>query len=143
MTDLREGLIKQFPPLPREIWFVPDELVKFDEKERIFKNPRPVIVISQPLLGEVPEDASQVIPISRSGYPDRITPPVPREVEKYFSGHKLDKKSVAVLSSPLNIFNKHFIEKIGIIKIEFYHQILFMLDVEILNKAKFNFNLQN
>jgi len=141
MSDLREGLLECFPPLPREIWWVPDNKLEFDEKDREFKEKRLVLVFSHALLGSLPKDSVYVVPISKSGYSDRLSRPIAKEVEKYYSSVQLNKKSFVFLNHPQPVCIKYFKEKICLVKIDFYQSILFDLELEILRKPTYDLSV--
>ncbi len=132
MTNLKDELLKNLPPKPREVWFVPDREVRLHLDKRKIKYRRPVLIVASVDLIKPSASIINIIPLSKSNTPDKITFPIQRGYEETLNNFKPDPKSVAVIQFYQPIETKFFLQRCGRIDVTSYEAIQSILCHEVI-----------
>ncbi|HTY09594.1 MAG TPA: hypothetical protein VMF88_00855 [Bacteroidota bacterium] len=85
-------------PQPREVWSAIDKDIKLHDTKRVFKGPRFVLVVMLRDLVEDHESIFNIIPLSASAKPDRLTFPIHKGYEDIAQGFNPKESSCAVVN---------------------------------------------
>ena len=133
MNSLEYQLLQKFPPKPREIWIVKPESAKMTAPPKEIKKGRFVLIVANPQLTEHNPVLIPAIPLTTKGQPGKTEFPLNKQAyEKYEGNFQPDSNSIALLQLYQPFILKSFTYKCGLINVDSYYAIQYLLCTEII-----------